>query len=81
MYVIKIGSAYFDGSSFVASQRDAKRFHSATQTFRDYVTLLFGDARFVKLVQSVTIASTTSTTIPTISSTKHTWGYGCIVRP
>jgi hypothetical protein len=50
MYVIKIGLLYFDGSRFTASQRDAKRFHSASSTFRDYVTLLFGDARFVKLV-------------------------------
>jgi hypothetical protein len=63
MYVIKIGNAYFTGTTNVdhvgatwgsgllsTKQKDAKRFHSATQMFRDYVTLLFGDARFVKLV-------------------------------
>lgn len=50
MYVIKSGSMYFNGFAFVGSQRDAKRFHSASTTFRDYLTLLFGDARFVKLV-------------------------------
>lgn len=53
MYVIKMGSDYFDGIAFSGRQKDAKRFHSASTTFRDYATLLFGDARFVKLVPKV----------------------------
>ncbi len=52
MYVIKVSNMYFTGSGVSCDKRDAKRFDLATptSTFRDYLTLLFGDdARFVRL--------------------------------
>ena len=49
MYVLKVGSMYFTGSSLSEAQRDAKRFlgHLVSP---DLLVGLFGaDARFVRL--------------------------------
>ena len=53
MYIIKSGALYFDGFTFVAGQKNAKRLliDMPTSTFKAYLDILFDDgaARFVKL--------------------------------